>query len=135
MTGTLALTLALLASPAGPHLYFEQTTFVYVEGEAAGPGVKTRAWHAGRRMRLEAGDAPGGPDQFADIARNRAGQKKRQCNHDDHYRNEDETGKSELPVDTFEHRVFHGQRFGHDIFFGNDQYQGRSALIDVAVCQ
>ena len=28
---------------------------------AASSGVRSRVWHAGRRMRLEAGDAPGGP--------------------------------------------------------------------------
>jgi hypothetical protein len=56
-----ALTLTLLASPATPDLYFEQTTIVYVEGEAAGPGVQTRTWFAGQRMRLEAADRPGGP--------------------------------------------------------------------------
>jgi hypothetical protein len=56
-----ALTLALLASPSAPGLYFEQTTIVYQGGEPAGPGVQTRAWHAGQSMRLEAGDAPGGP--------------------------------------------------------------------------
>ena len=56
-----ALTLALLAAPSTPGLYFEQTTIVYQGGEPAGPGVQTRAWHAGQGMRLEAGDAPGGP--------------------------------------------------------------------------
>jgi hypothetical protein len=56
-----ALTLALLAAPATPHLYFEQTTIVYVEGQAAGPGVHTRSWCTGEKMRLEAGDTPAGP--------------------------------------------------------------------------
>jgi hypothetical protein len=58
---TSALTLALLAAPSTPDLYFEQTTIVYVEGQAAGPGVHTRTWHAGKKMRLEAGDASTGP--------------------------------------------------------------------------
>ena len=53
-----ALTLAFLAAPATPDLYFEQTTIVYIGGQAAGPGVHTRTWHAGRSMRLEAGDTP-----------------------------------------------------------------------------
>ena len=44
-----------------PGLYFEQTTVVVPAGGAAGAGVKSRVWHAARRMRLEAGDAPGGP--------------------------------------------------------------------------
>lgn len=42
-------------------LYFEQTTAVVAAEGAAGAGVKSRVWHASRRMRLEAGDAPGGP--------------------------------------------------------------------------
>jgi Domain of unknown function (DUF4412) len=55
----LALALAAV-EPAG--LYFEQTTIVRPAGGAAeGPGVRSRVWHAGRRMRLEAGDTPGGP--------------------------------------------------------------------------
>jgi hypothetical protein len=56
-----AVTLALLAAPTMPGLYFEQTTIVYVEGQPAGPGVHTRTWHAGEKMRLEAGDAVDGP--------------------------------------------------------------------------
>ena len=56
-----ALTLALLAAPSTPDLYFEQTTIVYIGGRAAGPGVHTRTWHAGRSMRLEAGDTLAGP--------------------------------------------------------------------------
>ena len=52
--------LALSASqPTG--LYFEQTTVVRPAGEAGGPGVRSRVWHSGRRLRLEAGDARGGP--------------------------------------------------------------------------
>jgi hypothetical protein len=53
--------LALLAAPAVAEIYFEQSTLVRVEGEAAGAAVNSRVYHAGRRMRLEAGDAPGGP--------------------------------------------------------------------------
>jgi hypothetical protein len=47
------------AAPAG--LYFEQTTRVVTQGAATGAGVKSRVWHSGRRLRLEAGDTPGGP--------------------------------------------------------------------------
>jgi hypothetical protein len=47
------------AEPAG--LYFEQTTVVRPNGAVAGPGVRSRVWHAGRRLRLEAGDSEGGP--------------------------------------------------------------------------
>ena len=53
--------LALIAPVELPGLYFEQTTVVRKEGVAAGPGVRSRVWHAARRLRLEAGDAPGGP--------------------------------------------------------------------------
>ena len=47
------------AEPAG--LYFEQTTVVRPAGQAAGPGVRTRVYYSARRLRLEAGDAAGGP--------------------------------------------------------------------------
>jgi hypothetical protein len=66
----LALLLAPLAAaaPAAPltavrptEVYFEQTTLVRTDGIAQGPGVLSRAWYGGKRMRLEAGDAPGGP--------------------------------------------------------------------------
>jgi hypothetical protein len=60
-----ALFALLLSAPTGvpAGLYFEQTTVVRPAGAAvaAGPGVRSRVWHAGRRLRLEAGDAPGGP--------------------------------------------------------------------------
>jgi hypothetical protein len=56
------LALLLSASPASTvGVYFEQTTVVRPGGEAVGPGVRSRVWHAGRRLRLEAGDEPGGP--------------------------------------------------------------------------
>jgi hypothetical protein len=42
-------------------LYFEQTTVVVPQGAAPGAGVRSRVWHATGRMRLEAGDEPGGP--------------------------------------------------------------------------
>ncbi len=53
----------LLAAPPAPAvgLEFEQTTVVRPAGVAAGPGVRSRAFHSGRRLRLEAGDDPGGP--------------------------------------------------------------------------
>ncbi len=61
MVHAVLLALALSgAEPAG--LYFEQTTIVRSAGAAAeGPGVRSRVWHSGRRLRLEAGDTPGGP--------------------------------------------------------------------------
>src|SRR5687768_11934341 len=53
----------LAAAPvaAGPDVYFEQTTVVLEGGRPVGPGVVSRVWYAGRRMRLEPGDAPEGP--------------------------------------------------------------------------
>lgn len=49
------------ASSSMSGLYFEQTTVVVPPGGAPGAGVRSRVWHSARRMRLEAGDAPGGP--------------------------------------------------------------------------
>jgi hypothetical protein len=48
-------------SPGAPELYFEQSTVVRTDGMARGEGVLSRVWYAGKRMRLEAGDVPGGP--------------------------------------------------------------------------
>jgi len=47
------------ASAAG--LYFEQTTRIVRADASEGDGVRSRVWHASGRMRLEAGDEPGGP--------------------------------------------------------------------------
>jgi len=55
------LALVLGAAAEAPGLYFEQTTVVRKAGVATGPGVRSRVWHGARRLRLEAGDAPGGP--------------------------------------------------------------------------
>lgn len=59
-----ALAVSLLL-PAGPTqgLYFEQTTVTYSGGRPTGPGVASRVWCSGKRMRLEAGDKgeEGGP--------------------------------------------------------------------------
>jgi hypothetical protein len=58
----LALVLAL-AAPAvpSPEFYFEQTTLTYRDGQATGPGVLSRVWFAGKKMRLEAGRSRPGP--------------------------------------------------------------------------
>jgi Domain of unknown function (DUF4412) len=59
---TLAAALALAAShAAGPGVYYEQVTVPYSDGKPAGPGVLSRVWCSGKRMRLEAGEARGGP--------------------------------------------------------------------------
>jgi Domain of unknown function (DUF4412) len=67
-----ALGVLLAASSASTQLYFEQTTVTTVPGEVAGPGVQTRVWHSGRRMRLEAGGAPGGPALLLRLDRGQA---------------------------------------------------------------
>src|SRR5258706_12677423 len=51
----LALLAAVPAAAAAPDVYFEQTTVVFEDGRPAGPGVVSRVWYAGRRMRMEPG--------------------------------------------------------------------------------
>jgi hypothetical protein len=53
-----ALTL-VVGEPTG--LYFEQTTVVRQAGMTKGAGVRTRVYCSQKRLRLEAGDSPGGP--------------------------------------------------------------------------
>jgi hypothetical protein len=69
-----ALLIALAVTGAEPPgLYFEQTTIVRPAGAAAeGPGVRSRVWHSGKRLRLEAGDAPGGPALVLRLDKGRA---------------------------------------------------------------
>jgi hypothetical protein len=50
VTQAALLSLLFLAPPG---VYFEQTTVVYEGGRLLGPGVSTRVWLSGRRMRLE----------------------------------------------------------------------------------
>jgi hypothetical protein len=52
---------AVLAAAPAQGLYFEQTTALSQGGALAPRGVRSRVWCSGRRMRLEAADAPGGP--------------------------------------------------------------------------
>lgn len=58
-----ALLTVLLAVAPPQGLYFEQTTVLRPDGKDASPGVRSRVWYSGRRMRLEAADAEaaGGP--------------------------------------------------------------------------
>jgi Domain of unknown function (DUF4412) len=46
---------------ARTQVYFEQTTVSRTEGGAETVGLRSRVWYAGRHMRLEAGEAAGGP--------------------------------------------------------------------------
>jgi Domain of unknown function (DUF4412) len=50
----------LAVAASAPDVYFEQTTLTRSEGQTPGPGVSSRVWVSGRRLRLE-GDAPKGP--------------------------------------------------------------------------
>ncbi len=60
---TLAVVLALLIAPAPAtaaapkttDVYFEQSTVPYAAGRPSGPGVVSRVWYGGQRMRMEAG--------------------------------------------------------------------------------
>jgi hypothetical protein len=57
----LATLLALGTRPPGGDVFFEQTTVVFQDGRPAGPGVVSRVWYAGRRMRMEPGGMTDGP--------------------------------------------------------------------------
>jgi Domain of unknown function (DUF4412) len=46
---------------AGGDVYFEQTTVFTTPGIAAGPGVVSRVWYSGKKMRMEPGGAAAGP--------------------------------------------------------------------------
>jgi hypothetical protein len=52
----LGSTILLLAPAPAASVYFEQTTVSLQQGRPQGPGVATRVWYAGRRMRMEAAD-------------------------------------------------------------------------------
>jgi hypothetical protein len=53
-------------------VYFEQITQVSVNRRSAGPGVQARVWHAGRRMRMEAGLSGVGPALILRLDQGRA---------------------------------------------------------------
>jgi hypothetical protein len=62
MALAVALVVALLApAAAGADVYFEQTTVATVPGAAPGPGVASRVWYSGKKMRMEPGGAVAGP--------------------------------------------------------------------------
>lgn len=61
-TSSILLTLLAAAASAGTQdVYFEQVTVTSIDGKASGPGVRSRVWSSGRRLRMEAGQTPGGP--------------------------------------------------------------------------
>jgi hypothetical protein len=66
------LVLAPLLLAGGANVYFEQQTVTSTDGRSDGSGVLSRVWYAGRRMRLEAGDAEGGPAFILQLDRGKA---------------------------------------------------------------
>ncbi len=56
-----SLLAAVLAVAPSQGLYFEQTTALAAPEGQPPRGVRSRVWCAGRRMRLEAAEGPGGP--------------------------------------------------------------------------
>jgi hypothetical protein len=61
MAAAALLTVLLAAATAGGDVYFEQTTVSTTTGSPAGPGVASRVWYSGKRMRMEPGGAAAGP--------------------------------------------------------------------------
>lgn len=68
----LALLALLPLAPARADVYFEQLTTASVGDRPAGPGVVSRVWSAGRRMRLEAGGASPGAALILRLDRGKA---------------------------------------------------------------
>ena len=58
---TALLTALLSATAGGADVYFEQTTVSTTPGAAPGPGVTSRVWYSGKRMRMEPGGAGSAP--------------------------------------------------------------------------
>ena len=65
ISAVLLATLAGSAPPASraeaPDVYFEQTTVAYAGGRPSGPGVVSRVWYGGQRLRMEAGGVTPAP--------------------------------------------------------------------------
>jgi hypothetical protein len=61
-------------APAAPSadVYFEQTTVAYAGGRPSGPGVVSRVWYGGQRMRMEAGDVTPAPALILRLDRGKA---------------------------------------------------------------
>lgn len=66
------LVVAPVLLAGGTNVYFEQQTVTSTDGHSDGTGVVSRVWYAGRRMRLEAGDAEAGPAFILQLDRGKA---------------------------------------------------------------
>lgn len=60
MRASLLVAAFFLAAPVPPDVSFEQTTVTTAPGATPGPGIKSRVFVSGRRLRLE-GASPNGP--------------------------------------------------------------------------
>lgn len=61
LLATLAGSAPASAAQPSADVYFEQTTVTYAGGRPSGPGVASRVWYGGQRMRMEAGDVTPAP--------------------------------------------------------------------------
>lgn len=61
MIAAILLLAAALPAAPGADVYFEQTTVAYEAGRPSGPGVVSRVWYGGQRMRMEAGGVDPAP--------------------------------------------------------------------------
>src|SRR5688572_19428458 len=62
MPAAVALLVALLVpAAAGADVYFEQTTISTAPGATPGPGVASRVWYSGKKMRMEPGGTATSP--------------------------------------------------------------------------
>jgi Domain of unknown function (DUF4412) len=61
LLATLAGSAPASAPKPSTDVYFEQTTVPYAGGRASGPGVVSRVWYGGQRMRMEAGGVAPAP--------------------------------------------------------------------------
>jgi hypothetical protein len=61
LIAAVAASAAVAAPTPSTDVYFEQTTVAYADGRPSGPGVVSRVWHGGQRMRMEAGGVTPAP--------------------------------------------------------------------------
>ncbi len=61
LLATLAGSAPAPAARPSTDVYFEQTTVAYAGGRPSGPGVVSRVWYGGQRLRMEAGGVAPAP--------------------------------------------------------------------------